>query len=651
MSLLCAAVFVLAAAAVGWLRARATRGDDQGLRRTGGAVDRTIDCDPCVGEIEWTGTWFLPRGGPYIFALESLGDSTSTLELDGLPVLRAGAVLSKERRVLPAGAHAVRVRHQGSGPMRLYWLPPGRRGDPEYVPPAALRPLPPAQAGPMPADLAFRADAAALTAWLVLAAGLCAFLLRERLRACKPARADVIAVVLLLAVALALRLWKLGAFGQTWDEDVYWSSGRNYLENFIHLDFRPRMWRWNFEHPPIAKYILGLGALWHDGYGPARALSALLGALTCALIYGIGRELFSRTVGAGAALLYAFLPPALAHSQIAGLETPSTFFTTLGFYFYARRRFLSAGVAGGLAAGCRFIAALVFVSYALAAISSRPRSRREWVALASSPAIGLFTLYALWPRLWLEGPVAGLRASLSKLNVQHMPEWFLGASILTPVPKLYFPLYFVACVTPALLLGLALSCWRRERATLVCLAFFLAPFLLAFSPVVQNGVRYLVPALPAAALLAAAGLDAAATRLHLRSVAWLLACAAAGLVSCLAIAPYGLDYYNFLVGGPRAAFARKRFTVGWWGEGIGPAVAWFNGHAEAGATVFYDLFPSHVVWLRDDVRPVRSPAEAQYVLLNHFQYRTPPSGFHELYRTQVTEGAPLAAVYARDPPQ
>src|SRR5262249_2740518 len=151
------------------------------------------------------------------------------------------------------------------------------------------------------------------------------------------------------------------------------------------------------------------------------------------------------------------------------------------------------------------------------------------------------------------GPVAGLRASLARLNVQHTPEWFLGRSILTPVPKIYFPVYFVACATPALLLGLALLWLRRERATLVLLPFFLSPFPRAFSAVIQSGVRSLLPALPPAAVLAAAGLDAAAARARLRSPLILGAAICASLVSCLGVRPYYLDYYNAFVGGPRAA--------------------------------------------------------------------------------------------------
>src|SRR5262249_44703208 len=160
-----------------------------------------------------------------------------------------------------------------------------------------------------------------------------------------------------------------------------------------------------------------------------------------------------------------------------------------------------------------------------------------------------------WPRLWIVGPVAGLRESLHRLNVQHMPEWFFGQSIVAPVPKWYFPAYFVAGVTPAILFGLAFCILRRDRATGVTLAVLATPFVLAFSPVVQNGLRYLMPALPAAALLAASGLDAAAARLRIPAAAVLAGATLFSLVSCVRVAPYYLDYYNVFFGGPRAALA------------------------------------------------------------------------------------------------
>jgi 4-amino-4-deoxy-L-arabinose transferase-like glycosyltransferase len=616
-------------------------------------LQREIDCERC-GDVEWTGTWFFPRGGVYMLFLESKGRSAAALEIDGQPVVRTDTGGPKQRELgmgtYGAGAHAVRVRHQGDGALRLFWIPPGRRCDPEYVPAAALRPAPPDSAGPMPSDLSYREEAAAFTITLIALAGIAFGLSGVRLPQRWWLNGDVLAGAAVFSAALAMRFWRFGEFGQTWDEDCYWSGGRNYLVNLARLDFRPDSWAWNHEHPPVAKYLIGLAALWHDGYGPARAMEALLGAATCALVFRIGRDLFSRRVGLGAALLYAFLPPAVAHSQITGLETPSTFFATLAFHGFVRGHYLRAGVAGGLATASRFIAGLVFVAMAAGALVERPRDRRAFLRLAAAPLVGMLTLVAVWPRLWIEGPLAGLRASLGKLNVQHAPEWFLGEIIQAPVPKTYFLAYFAACVTPALLIGLALSWLRRDRATAVCAAFFLAPFALAFSPVVQNGVRYILPALPPAALLAASGIDAAARRVRWRRApeVALGVAAAASAVSCLQVVPYPLDYYNVLFGGPRAAFEKRRFLIGWWGEGIASAVRRLNATAGPRASVFVDVYPGHVVWLREDLRVVEQPAEAEYALVNHFQFRQPPAGFREVFREEAGPGAPLAAVYVRE---
>jgi hypothetical protein len=117
------------------------------------------------------------------------------------------------------------------------------------------------------------------------------------------------------------------------------------------------------------------------------------------------------------------------------------------------------------------------------------------------------------------------------------------------------------------------------------------------------------------------------------------------------VAPYYLDYYNALFGGPRAAYERRRFLIGWWGEGIAGAARRLDAIAERGASVFVDVFPSHVVWLREDLRAAASPEEADYALVNHFQYAQPPPGFRELFREELVAGVPLAAVYARERPR
>ena len=73
-----------------------------------------------------------------------------------------------------------------------------------------------------------------------------------------------------------------------------------------------------------------------------------------------------------------------------------------------------------------------------------------------------------------------------------------------------------------------------------------------------------------------------------------------------------------------------------------------NATAPPGSSVYVDLFPGHVVWLRLDLRVVGSPQQAEYALINHFQYERPPTGFREVFREEVVRGVPLAVLYVRD---
>ena len=133
------------------------------------------------------------------------------------------------------------------------------------------------------------------------------------------------AAAAVVAVALAIRLYDLGAAGQTWDEDVNWSAGRNYVTNGLALDFSPASWKWNYQHPPVSKYAAGIGAQLADGYGPARAISALLVALACGFLVFIGRRLYSLRVGVLAGAAAALTPHLIAHGKVVGHEAPAVF--------------------------------------------------------------------------------------------------------------------------------------------------------------------------------------------------------------------------------------------------------------------------------------------------------------------------------------
>ena len=321
-----AAPWLVALVAIALVLAARACAVDEPLARL--RADAAAAGDP-PGTRAWTGTLALPRGGPYVLGFQSPGPALLTLDAGGLPAQTDHRVAGRgvvTRRFLLGTPRAVDgeratigLRFAAPPGARLLWLPPGRRGEPEYVPARALSATPD-DAEPAKADRS-RADALAITAIVLLVLGAALWTLRHRLRAAP--RALVLGTLAVLALALVVRLESLGQAGQTWDEDTYWSAGRNYVDNLLSLDLDQQAWIWNQQHPPVTKYLAGLGAWWTDGYGPARAVSALVMALACALLVPIGARLHRPATGVAAGVVAALTPHLVAHGQIVGHEAPT----------------------------------------------------------------------------------------------------------------------------------------------------------------------------------------------------------------------------------------------------------------------------------------------------------------------------------------
>jgi 4-amino-4-deoxy-L-arabinose transferase-like glycosyltransferase len=643
------------------------------------------------GQVVYEGRWHFPRGGPYVLGYEA--PAAARLVIDGRVVAR-GAGQQRERRVYEAGVYAVRFEVQSGAPgvTRLLWHPPGRRGPLEYVPASSLAPGAP-QDATGPAEFGRWTGAAPVDGLVsglcaLTLVGLCLYLARGVI-----ARADRGALrwaALVAALAVAVRLWHLGAAGQTWDEDVNWSAGRNYVTNLLSLDFGPASWTWNYEHPPVMKYIAGIGAQWADGYGPARALSALLVALGCALLVPMGRRLFSLRAGALAGVLAALSPHLIAHGKIVGHEAPTVLWWALGIWLALRAhdpvgapaprlfapgqardplpgRLAVIGLVVGLAVFSRFVNVLLGPLVGLIVLIMAPAGQR-WrtlgLGLAVVVPVAVLVGFAVWPRLW-DAPIANLQESWAKLRVPHAAEPFLG-EITNQPSRAYFALYLLATAPLGLLAGFALYVVRalRRRAelrsTAIVLLWLLVPMAVALSPVRQDGVRYIMPCLLALAVAAAAGIDFGATwlgaRLQARGLTGdrVFAALTAVLVAYLGITaarihPYYLDYYGEHVGGPAGVAERKLFEVAWWGEGIAGAVDHMNRHAPPGARVHKGCVePSHLTWLRADLwsREVQRIAQADWILVYAPAWRDcplPPGAV--LVHEVSAQGAPLARVY------
>jgi len=629
------------------------------------AVVAAEPADP-PGAVARAGSIFVARGGPVIIGFQSEG--AARLGFAGQEL--AGTGLVKRRVVVAHGAAAIRFAAPPGA--RLVWSPVGRRGDPEYVPASSLSPDPPASArfdgpGATPLDGAI---AAGLVATLV--ASLCV-LARRRLVAVP--RGTWLAMAMVFVAGVAVRWIDLGGFGQTWDEDVNWAAGRNYITNLVGLDFADRSWQWNFEHPPVMKLLDGIGAQLADGFGPARALSAIWIALGCALLVPIGARLFRTRVGVLAGAIATLLPPMVAHGQIVGHESPTVLWWSLGILLALgahddlppsdRRaarmlqvRLAGIGAAVGVAIASRFVSGLLGPLCAvIVVVQAPPRWRRETVRWGAwlMPLAALATVYVLWPWLWAH-PIGHLADSFHRLDTVHSPEPFLGTVTNRPGPH-YFLVYLFTTLPIGIAAGVAVGAVRmlrrRNPSALIAACWFAIPLGVALSPVRQDGVRYVMPCLSALAVIAAAGFDQLAVWLRVRHAFAAIAAAVAAYLAVTLVRthPYYLDYFGEQVGGAGNVAARGWFETAWWGEGVDRAVAYVNANAAPGARVDRQCIePAHLAWFREDLWAPMTPVATEATWIVSYAPASHPCALPPDARqvfTVTADGVVLAAVYRR----
>ena len=202
-------------------------------------------------------------------------------------------------------------------------------------------------------------------------------------------------------------------------------------------------------------------------------------------------------------------------------------------------------------------------------IASFPRAV-GWLAVWLLGSVAV--VVAVWPAMWVRPLRAVERMVVYTQEKGGSPmdagSFFLGSPIADPGP-LYYAVALPLRLTPLLLLGSLL--WVLLRAPkarhgvgLVLLVGLGLAAVLALLP--KKADRYLLPAIPFLAVVAAVGTASAAERWRAVSVPGALSLVAAGEIALLVMAwPYPLAAYNPLLGG--GATAEERISVGW-GEGL-----------------------------------------------------------------------------------
>jgi 4-amino-4-deoxy-L-arabinose transferase-like glycosyltransferase len=406
-----------------------------------------------------------------------------------------------------------------------------------------------------------------------------------------------IACVLGFLASLAVCL-TLGDPGMTIDEPLDVRPGRTYVATLRARGLRffdrvtvDAVFRDNAEHPPLGRWLLGVSSTMGEpfevlfrGRDPI-GLYIVSGRLAPALIFGAMVALVSATAGRRygrasglvAGLSLVMMPRVFAHAHLGALDTFIAFFWTFALLMAVkaieskRPAFMMAiaGLAWALALLTK-IHAWFLPPIVLAWALSQLGPRRAIVACSSWTVVGLSTYFAGWPWLWFD-TVARLRAYLGtgveRASIQVL---YFGQVYADRDVPWHYPWFYFASTVPIGLL--ALGAWglvRKADSFVLLLAGSIGLFLVVFSTriPVYDGERLFLVAFPLFAILVGRGFgaiwDASARKGRLALLAVVLAQGHAVVM----IHPFGLSYYNTLVGGlPGAEWLGLELT--YWGDAV-----------------------------------------------------------------------------------
>ncbi len=327
----------------------------------------------------------------------------------------------------------------------------------------------------------------------------------------------------------------------------------------------------------------------------ARMFTACLGAATVYVVYRIGRIAYGPPVGLLAGALLAVAPGAVYYADTVRVDIPMVFFATLTVLLGlnvlrrgARRDYALAGLLAGLATSTKESAVVLAFPLVIAHLLNPQRKHLVDLNLLIMGLCSLVGALAGTPYLLVKGVVreqmittvlntsghpslSMLKTSLPRylgyfVHRSQGDEWYV-------IPHTAFGLV----PTIAALLGFIVGFRWAPRLHLYLISF---PLLFIFLTAVQPSVvlRYMVPVLPFAVLLAAAGSVWLWQRLPVRwpgkRAGWYLLLAGLGIAILLA--------------GPAFDSLRLAWSMGHRPDTRTAAVAWLRQHVAPGVRVAFE---------------------------------------------------------------
>jgi 4-amino-4-deoxy-L-arabinose transferase-like glycosyltransferase len=412
-----------------------------------------------------------------------------------------------------------------------------------------------------------------------------------------------IAVFVAIVAGLAVLL-TLDDPGLTIDEPLDVQPGRNYVHTlwregsrFFSREVVDRVYRDNAEHPPLGRWLLGIASilgepfeiLWQgaDPTGQYVLSGRLAPALAFAALAGLVSAEAGRRWGRAAAwtsgIALAMMPRVFAHAHLAALDTFLALFWTAALLAADRALSSRRPIAGATAAGLVWSLALLTKIHAwfllpIVAVASlwRLGFRRGSLTVAAWTAVGLAGFFAGWPWLWYETASRLLRFWGTGVDRASILVTYWGNVYRDRDVPWHYPWFYFAVSVPVGLqiLGLLGLCrgWRERRSEHLPLLLpgAIVLFLALFSTnvPVYDGERLFLLVFPGWALLIGLGFSVCWGRWSGRKARGLLvALFALQGFGVIAMHPFGLSYYNAMVGGLPGA-ERLGLELTYWGDAV-----------------------------------------------------------------------------------
>lgn len=440
--------------------------------------------------------------------------------------------------------------------------------------------------------------------------------------------------LIIFLVAFIPRFLAARKIDMTWDEGLYAMNGMIALRNVVSLNFSTDAWGFEF-HPPVMMYFYGIAyglytliknLLKHkfslnrdflyreaiSGFSGRQPLtvirmpSIILGSLSSVIVYLLCLDLFgSEIVGIIAALFLALTPLFIGWSTLAMLESGITFFYLLTIWSFLRAigqgsllYTVLSGIALGLTFGTRetgFLLPLVVLPW-LGITSLNDYMIVGWEAVLWRGQLvllwlflGLIVFYATWPWLWRNPIKQFMRNLRATSKMSSGGSWNLYVtSLFASTPVTLFFLYGAGVLEVMYQATIHLE-------SLLLLSWIVLPLVWLSLPFVPKRgghlVTFILPALSVVAALTvekASMILASVLRVGIgyREISLFLGFFFIGLLvfHCMTAHPYYHNYYNFV-----ARSLDKENTIvlfGWWGEGLGEAMAYVDENAPSNTTIW-----------------------------------------------------------------